>query len=163
MCIRDSCQIVRRDQIERMKELKLRVNLQSIFLDYDTHIVRERVGDELAGTSYPAKTLLNARIPFSNGSDEMCIRDRQRTVLSPTCWATSITYRRPSTVSERASLIFGRTPDSNCTSMTGPEICTILPVFTLFTLPSCVFDAVPSHRRLSLIHIYINFAQTVCK
>ena len=63
------CQIVRRDQIERMKELKLRVNLQSIFLDYDTHIVRERVGDELASTSYPAKTLLNARIPFSNGSD----------------------------------------------------------------------------------------------
>ena len=69
MCIRDSCQIVRRDQIERMKELKLRVNLQSIFLDYDTHIVHERVGDELASTSYPAKTLLNARIPFSNGSD----------------------------------------------------------------------------------------------
>lgn len=63
------CQIVRRDQIERMKELKLRVNLQSIFLDYDTHIVRERVGDELASTSYPAKTLLNAHIPFSNGSD----------------------------------------------------------------------------------------------
>ena len=27
------------------------------------------MGDELAGTSYPAKTLLNARIPFSNGSD----------------------------------------------------------------------------------------------
>ena len=45
------------------------MNLQSIFLDYDTHIVRERVGDELASTSYPAKTLLNARIPFSNGSD----------------------------------------------------------------------------------------------
>lgn len=63
------CQIVRRNQIERMKKLKLRVNLQSIFLDYDTHIVRERVGDELASTSYPAKTLLNARIPFSNGSD----------------------------------------------------------------------------------------------
>ena len=63
------CQIVRRDQIERMKKLKLRVNLQSIFLDYDTHIVRERVGDELASTSYPAKTLLNEYIPFSNGSD----------------------------------------------------------------------------------------------
>lgn len=27
------------------------------------------MGGELAGTSYPAKTLLNARIPFSNGSD----------------------------------------------------------------------------------------------
>lgn len=63
------CQIVRRDQIERMKKLKLRVNLQSIFLDYDTHIVRERVGNELASTSYPAKTLLNECIPFSNGSD----------------------------------------------------------------------------------------------
>lgn len=62
-------QIVRRDQIERMKKLNLRVNLQSIFLDYDTHIVRERVGGELAATSYPAKTLLNEHIPFSNGSD----------------------------------------------------------------------------------------------
>lgn len=43
--------------------------MQSIFLDYDTHIVRERVGNELASTSYPAKTLLNECIPFSNGSD----------------------------------------------------------------------------------------------
>ena len=38
-----------------MKKLKLRVNLQSIFLDYDTHIVRERVGNELASTSYPLR------------------------------------------------------------------------------------------------------------
>lgn len=63
------CQITRKDQIERMKRMGLHVYLQSIFLDYDIHIVKERVGEELASASYQAETLLKEGITFSNGSD----------------------------------------------------------------------------------------------
>lgn len=63
------CQITRPDQIEKIKELGLHVYLQSIFLDYDIHIVKERVGEKLASTSYQAKTLLEKGIMISNGSD----------------------------------------------------------------------------------------------
>ncbi len=63
------CQITRPDQIEKIKELGLHVYLQSIFLDYDIHIVKERVGEELASTSYQAKSLLEKGITISNGSD----------------------------------------------------------------------------------------------
>ena len=63
------CQITRPDQIEKMKEMKLHAYIQSIFLDYDIHIVKERVGEELASTSYQAKSLLEKGITISNGSD----------------------------------------------------------------------------------------------
>ena len=52
-----------------MAKLKLHVYAQSIFLDYDTHIVYERVGEKLAGTSYSWKTLMNMGVTVSNGSD----------------------------------------------------------------------------------------------
>lgn len=42
---------------------------QSIFLDYDLHIVEDRVGKELASSSYSWKTLMNKRVSVSNGSD----------------------------------------------------------------------------------------------
>ena len=42
---------------------------QSIFLDYDNHIVAARVGEELAATSYAWKTLLDGGVSVSNGSD----------------------------------------------------------------------------------------------
>lgn len=63
------CQITRPDQLQRIKEMGLHVYLQSIFIDYDSRIVRERVGDELASTSYAAKSLLTNGVTFSNGSD----------------------------------------------------------------------------------------------
>lgn len=63
------CQITRPDQIERMKRMGLHVYLQSIFLDYDIHIVKERVGEELASTSYQAETFLKEGLTISNGSD----------------------------------------------------------------------------------------------
>lgn len=63
------CQITRKDQIQRMKRLGLHVYLQSIFLDYDIHIVRERVGEELASSSYQAAALMREGITVSNGSD----------------------------------------------------------------------------------------------
>ena len=63
------CQITRPDQLERMQRLHLHVYAQSIFLDYDIHIVKERVGEELASTSYSWKTLMKNGVSVSNGSD----------------------------------------------------------------------------------------------
>lgn len=63
------CQITREDQLERIAQNKLHVYAQSIFLDYDIHIVRQRVGEELAATSYSWKTLMEQGATVSNGSD----------------------------------------------------------------------------------------------
>lgn len=61
-------QLTRPDQLQRMKELGLHAYVQSIFLDYDSHIVRQRVGD-LADTSYAFRTMREMGIPVSNGTD----------------------------------------------------------------------------------------------
>ena len=63
------CQITRPDQLERIRNLGLHVYAQSIFLDYDIHIVEKRVGKELAATSYCWKTLMDRGVSVSNGSD----------------------------------------------------------------------------------------------
>ena len=63
------CQISRRDQLERMARLKLHIYAQSVFLDYDNHIVEQRVGKDLATTSYNWKTLMDMGLSVSNGSD----------------------------------------------------------------------------------------------
>ena len=63
------CQITRPDQLERIAGLKLHVYAQSVFLDYDNHIVENRVGMELARSSYRWKTLMNRGVSVSNGSD----------------------------------------------------------------------------------------------
>ena len=63
------CQITRPDQLRRIADRKLHVYAQSIFLDYDVHIVHERAGDELAQSSYSWKTLLDTGATVSNGSD----------------------------------------------------------------------------------------------
>ena len=63
------CQITRADQLERICRLGLHVYAQSIFLDYDIHIVHERAGDDLAQTSYRWKTLMAKGATVSNGSD----------------------------------------------------------------------------------------------
>lgn len=63
------CQISRKDQLETMSELHLHIYAQSVFLDYDNHIVEERVGKGLASTSYNWKTLMNKGLIVSNGSD----------------------------------------------------------------------------------------------
>ena len=62
------CQITRGDQLERMKRLGMHIYAQSIFLDYDSRIVRSRVGD-MADTSYSWKTLMNFGLTVSNGTD----------------------------------------------------------------------------------------------
>lgn len=61
------CQITRPDQLTRMKDLRLHAYVQSIFLDYDNRIVRQRVGD-LADSSYAFRTL-KEQYHASNGSD----------------------------------------------------------------------------------------------
>ena len=63
------CQITRPDQLERIAKMKLHVYAQSIFLDYDMHIVEDRVGKELAESSYSWKTLMDKGVTVSNGSD----------------------------------------------------------------------------------------------
>jgi len=63
------CQICREDQLERMMRLNTHIYAQTIFIDYDSRIVRQRVGDELADTSYNWKTLINGGITVSNGTD----------------------------------------------------------------------------------------------
>ena len=63
------CQITRPDQLARIRDLGLHVYAQSIFLDYDNHIVTRRVGPALAATSYCWKTLMDQGVSVSNGSD----------------------------------------------------------------------------------------------
>lgn len=63
------CQITRPDQLRHIAEQKLHVYAQSIFLDYDTAIVKDRVGEERASTSYSWKTLMNLGATVSNGTD----------------------------------------------------------------------------------------------
>ena len=63
------CQVSRPDQLERLAALKMHIYAQSIFLDYDIHIVEPLVGRELAESSYSWKTLMDSGCSVSNGSD----------------------------------------------------------------------------------------------
>lgn len=63
------CQITRADQLEKMAEMALHIYAQTIFLDYDIQIVEQRVGREMASTSYSWKTLREKGASVSNGSD----------------------------------------------------------------------------------------------
>ena len=63
------CQVTRPDQLDAIAELGLHVYAQSIFLDYDLHIVEVRCGKELAQSSYSWKTLMEKGCTVSNGSD----------------------------------------------------------------------------------------------
>ncbi|MBO4563656.1 MAG: amidohydrolase [Clostridia bacterium] len=63
------CQITRSDQLERIARLGLHVYAQSVFLDYDNHIVEKLVDPSIAKTSYNWKTLMDMGVSVSNGSD----------------------------------------------------------------------------------------------
>ncbi len=62
------CQIMRPDQIQRVIDHQYSCYYQSAFIDYDASILEQRVGAELAKTSYPYKTLYENTL-CSNGSD----------------------------------------------------------------------------------------------
>ncbi|MCD7809156.1 MAG: amidohydrolase [Erysipelotrichaceae bacterium] len=62
------CQITNNNQIERFAKLHLHAYIQSIFLDYDIHIVENRVGDR-ALECYQFKHYMDLGCHVSNGSD----------------------------------------------------------------------------------------------
>lgn len=63
------CQITDKAQLERLAELKVMALVQPIFIDYDMNIVGERVGAELAGTSYAWRTMVELGVHVSFGTD----------------------------------------------------------------------------------------------
>lgn len=85
------CQISRPDQLQRLGNLGLHIYAQSIFLDYDIHIVRDRVGEELAQSSYSWKTLQVLGASVSNGSD--CPVEKPDVLAGIQCAVTRKTLR----------------------------------------------------------------------
>ena len=63
------CQITDEEQLKRIKEMDLLVYAQPIFLDYDLHIVEDRVGKALASTSYNFGRLVRDGVHISMGTD----------------------------------------------------------------------------------------------
>ena len=85
------CQITRPDQLEKIRQMELHVYAQSIFLDYDIHIVEQRVGEELAATSYSWKTLMQNGVSVSNGTD--CPVELPDVLACIQCAVTRTTFR----------------------------------------------------------------------
>ena len=63
------CQIMDNDLISKMAQQGVSALVQPVFLEYDMTIVPERVGLELAQTSYAYKTMLEKGIALAFGSD----------------------------------------------------------------------------------------------
>ena len=63
------CQITRPDQLKRIAALGMHVYAQTVFLDYDNHIVEKRAGSALSRSSYCFRTLMQKGVSVSNGSD----------------------------------------------------------------------------------------------
>jgi predicted amidohydrolase YtcJ len=55
--------------LERMRRLNVYAAVQPIFIDYDMTVVKDRVGIELAQTSYAWKTMQNLGINVAIGTD----------------------------------------------------------------------------------------------
>ena len=63
------CQITDKEQIRRFKELDVIAYIQPIFIDYDMHIVFDRVGRELGNTSYAWKDYIETGVHAPFGTD----------------------------------------------------------------------------------------------
>ena len=63
------CQITDKELLQRIADDKILVFYQPVFLDYDLHVVVDRVGRELASTSYAFKTARDMGINCSYGTD----------------------------------------------------------------------------------------------
>ena len=63
------CQITDEAILDRFKTLNAQAYVQPVFLEYDAHIVDDRVGKELGATSYNWKSLLQRGVNVSGGSD----------------------------------------------------------------------------------------------
>ena len=84
-------QITHPEQLDKMRDLSLVAYIQSIFLDYDIHIVSARVGEELASTSYAFHSMKTRGIPTSNGTD--CPVERPDPMRGIQCAVTRCTLR----------------------------------------------------------------------
>lgn len=63
------CQITDEKLLDRFKELDVIAHVQPIFLDYDLHIVGERIGRERAKWTYNWKSLVDRGVHVAFGSD----------------------------------------------------------------------------------------------
>ena len=63
------CQITDKEQIRRFKELDVIAYIQPVFIDYDMHIVFDRVGKELGDTSYAWKDYIESGVHAPFGTD----------------------------------------------------------------------------------------------
>ena len=85
------CQITRPDQLADFAALQLHAYIQPIFLDYDIHMVERRVGCELASTSYAFRTLMEAGVWTSSGTD--CPVELPRALACIQCAVTRRTLK----------------------------------------------------------------------
>lgn len=63
------CQITEQAQVRAFRELELIAYVQPVFLDYDIHIVKERVGQALAETSYAFRDYMEEGVCTAFGTD----------------------------------------------------------------------------------------------
>lgn len=63
------CQIMDQSLIDQMAKIRLHALVQPVFLEYDMTIVKDRVGEVLAQTSYAYKSMLEKDIMLGFGSD----------------------------------------------------------------------------------------------
>lgn len=63
------CQITSREQLERIAREHVTVYAQPVFTEYDLHICRDRVGEEMEKTSYNWAALYRSGVCISSGSD----------------------------------------------------------------------------------------------
>lgn len=63
------CQITTKEQVKRLARLGILALTQPVFIDYDMHIVYDRVGKELAETSYAWKDYLELGVHEAFGTD----------------------------------------------------------------------------------------------
>ena len=63
------CQITHPSQLDKMRELDVMAYIQPVFLRSDQWIVEDRIGKELASTSYDWRKMLDMGIHLSFGSD----------------------------------------------------------------------------------------------
>lgn len=63
------CQITDKPLLERFKNKGILAQVQPIFIHYDMHIVKNRVGEELADTSYAFGSMHKMEIDVSYGTD----------------------------------------------------------------------------------------------
>ena len=87
-----TARLLRPDQLERIARLKLHVYAQSIFLDYDNHIVKRQSGrgtgiDQLAA----GKPLMKQGVSVSNGTD--CPVELPDALASMECAVTRTTIK----------------------------------------------------------------------